>query len=1769
MPLWFILSFKNSAFNNSLEATDYFYKTGLFADIDPAFVFIPKLNCANDPQFNDLWGLQKGAGIDVCHAWTIATAEGAGVKVAIVDHGIDRTHNDLKANLHDSSYDAKSQTSPSVFTPGLSHGTHVMGIVAGVKDNNLQIVGVAPQAKILEVSHTLPVANNTASYDTLSAQLASGISWAVQQGADIINCSWGIGFDCSSAIHSLILEDAIISAIRNGRNGKGVIAVFSAGNDGGNSGQQYADIIGYPACFNDSILCVGAIDIDGRRSSFGNFKYSGYGEKLDVVAPGSNILSTIENNGIDYKSGTSMAAPHVAGIASLLLSMDSNLTGQQVRDIIEQTAMKIRTDLYTYDTVPNRQNGTWHEETGYGVASAFAAVYFAKYGVLPPLTDFLIRDEEYDVGAEPNNGIISGIDNSPDIWIRNIDDNGLIHENPVSKDMVFVYVRVKNIGYQTSIGNEKLCLYWAKRGTSLAWDSCWNGKRFPNNGPLMGNFIDSVSIPSLKQGEDTIVKISWYTPDTADYSSIVGDARTFSLLARIVSANDTMTFREVVNIDTNIIYNNNIACKNIDFDNTRLAIRDDIADVGKTPNLSGIIWESPDIWIRQNDDKGSEHQTPLPQRKAWINVRVHNFGNIASKEMEFFLYIYWLKAGFPSPWQDCLSGLGHFIPGNTSTPLAGGNINRIPLPPILPGNDTVITISWDNNVPNPADYKGICGEPCAFHILANIEPIYNLEIDTTTCIDSFMLNNHNVAGKNINIGKTVLTIRDDINDTTGSKPNSYMGNLYESPDIWTRWQQDFDLTNQPPQPNFLNWIHVRVTNIGALPSQGKEVLKLYYAKKGTNLAWDSCWSGNTFANNALLGDFIDSVVIPPLLYGADTILTIPWTTPDYRDYCSIMHTDSVYGFYLLARIESKYDTIFETKSIDSLVQWNYNIAMKQVELIRRDLLIRDTLTDIGTEPTTCEIISESPDIWTKNPIGGMAYVPKSNQPTEVYVRITNTGCTASQGNEVLKLYWRKTEKDISWNSYWQGGRRGGILLGDTIRSVTIPPIQPNGVHTLTIPWKVPDVTDYETFDDSLTFSLLARIEENNPFLLLESEDIEQNVRNNRGIALKNVQICKSLLVVRDNEADDGKKPIPYTENPWNSPDIWINDPNRLQYIKPKGKGDDRIYLKITEMGDCLCDIEDGATVSLFWAKSGQDITKNDLNFIGSASFASGEAACKIDWSSLSKPTTKGEYYLLAVIDEKDRPTTFPNSHIEDFILERNNMAGKAVYVGEKFDLMVRDCPLDTGGEKNTISKLFYVSEDIWVERRLMNPPSGKHENPKGFSTNWVYVKITNRGDIPSTGTASERLFLYWSKAGTDLPWDLAWNGKSTFVGGAVVGAPIDSVTIPKILPGDSAVLAIRWDAPNYTDYDGIRDPHHFCLLARIVAPTTDPMTYPEILYNAIIENNNNIAMKNVSILDIGNGYDSQDSPGAAIFVANWATVAQTYCIKFYPVATTPQTLVQEAEVTVKLGDNLFNIWQRSGSLTNNDIVYNGDNTFLITGVNASLCNLIFYPEEMGLLSVKFNFLTRKKKPNFEYNFHVIQTMYEGAEEVVIGGELYNVITPPRTPFYAEANDVYAFKDEPITLTAADIGEEAIYRWYDAEDNLVYEGQSFSLTAAEYFSITAEGSTYKLEVIALADGYKDYATAMVKIVPGKIEELFPNPASDELTVVCVVNNTTGNIPTNSTIQITNSVGMVFNTFPIIESPQETVIDVSAYPIGAYKVTLFCNGIVADTKTFVKY
>lgn len=348
MPLWYTLSITPQTGMTTLELANLLYQRGMFAACQPDFSCKDATCISWDEDVLNQWALYNSTNdaidIDASSAWNIAT--GKGVKIAIVDTGVDLSHQDLAANIYPYSCDTELIYSSRPSQLYYEHGTHVAGIAAAVRNNGLQVAGVAPDAQIMSVSNQLMFS------DMMTKKLAYGINWAWRNGADVINCSW-FSYNCE------MLADAIMQALENGRSGKGCIVVFAAGNTDG--------AITYPGSLCPEILTVGALSPTGEKADF-----SCHGLLLDVVAPGDQILSTIPNDEIDVLRGTSMAAPYVAGIAALILERNPDLTRQQVCDIIERNTTKVGSEEYRLYI--DKPNGIWNSKLGYGLVNAYKAL---------------------------------------------------------------------------------------------------------------------------------------------------------------------------------------------------------------------------------------------------------------------------------------------------------------------------------------------------------------------------------------------------------------------------------------------------------------------------------------------------------------------------------------------------------------------------------------------------------------------------------------------------------------------------------------------------------------------------------------------------------------------------------------------------------------------------------------------------------------------------------------------------------------------------------------------------------------------------------------------------------------------------------------------------------------------------------------------------------------------------------------------------------------------------------------------------------------------------------------------------------------------------------------------------------------------------------------------------------------------------------------------------------------------------------------------------
>lgn len=266
------------------------------------------------------WGIDR---IDATTAQLYT--KGSTINVGVIDTGIDYTHPDLSLN-YKGGYNFVNKTTNPMDDNG--HGTHVSGIIAAL-DNTIGVVGVAPETNLFAIK----VLNaNGSGY---MSDVIAGIQWSADNSMKIINMSLG------TSVPSKSLKNACDKAYN-----MGVLIIASAGNSGNSAGT--GNNVNYPARY-DSVVAVAATDINNTRAWF-----SSTGPAVELSAPGVNIYSTLKGGTYGYLSGTSMAAPHVTGVAALVMSYNP-ITNVQTRIRMQTTVTDIgsigKDNLYGYGLI--------------------------------------------------------------------------------------------------------------------------------------------------------------------------------------------------------------------------------------------------------------------------------------------------------------------------------------------------------------------------------------------------------------------------------------------------------------------------------------------------------------------------------------------------------------------------------------------------------------------------------------------------------------------------------------------------------------------------------------------------------------------------------------------------------------------------------------------------------------------------------------------------------------------------------------------------------------------------------------------------------------------------------------------------------------------------------------------------------------------------------------------------------------------------------------------------------------------------------------------------------------------------------------------------------------------------------------------------------------------------------------------------------------------------------------------------------------------------
>ncbi len=346
---WYVVTYSDDIPRTKAENT--------FISLDGVDLIEPvRRTKINDITYNDLdsklWGIKNttnpGFDINVIPVWEQYTTGNPDVIVAVVDSGVEIGHEDLALNTQGVTH--RNFLGQPKIDPG-EHGTHVAGTIAAVGNNGKGMVGVAggtpdkPGVKIMSCQIFEPDGSMSEVYN------AEAIVWSANNGALISQNSWGYIYDendngkidpneqeaAKNAVISGVDKDAIDYFIRNAgcdADGnqkadspmKGGVVIFAAGNDNFSNGA--------PANY-ENVIAVGAVAADGTRSDFSN-----YGKWVDIAAPGTDIYSTVPGDQYKSKNGTSMACPHVSGVAALLVSHFGRLgfTNDMLKDKLLKSA---------------------------------------------------------------------------------------------------------------------------------------------------------------------------------------------------------------------------------------------------------------------------------------------------------------------------------------------------------------------------------------------------------------------------------------------------------------------------------------------------------------------------------------------------------------------------------------------------------------------------------------------------------------------------------------------------------------------------------------------------------------------------------------------------------------------------------------------------------------------------------------------------------------------------------------------------------------------------------------------------------------------------------------------------------------------------------------------------------------------------------------------------------------------------------------------------------------------------------------------------------------------------------------------------------------------------------------------------------------------------------------------------------------------------------------------------------------------------------------
>lgn len=500
------------------------------------------------------------------------------------------------------------------------------------------------------------------------------------------------------------------------------------------------------------------------------------------------------------------------------------------------------------------------------------------------------------------------------------------------------------------------------------------------------------------------------------------------------------------------------------------------------------------------------------------------------------------------------------------------------------------------------------------------------------------------------------------------------------------------------------------------------------------------------------------------------------------------------------------------------------------------------------------------------------------------------------------------------------------------------------------------------------------------------------------------------------------------------------------------------------------------------------------------------------------------------------------------------------------DLYMKDDITDVGTGR-TYNTDF--SPDIWIRNQNDGRINQHYERPlynPGFPV-YVYIRIRNKScvDFVKTNNPNNygKLEVFWSKAATFSSYPNNWNGSNPSIGNAIT----TNTPIPSIPAGGEAIIEIPWYMPSIFNNGDLQ--WRVCILAQINVAGLDERPSYGSNFPMYVGASNNVTLLNTWVTKANrssggggvlpnNGSRVYFPIGGKIRLGNpETTTAAAYNFKFEVPPYTKPNLTDYAEVKLIFDNAGWQIFQNSHAFDDVEgVKVLGNGVVALTKPSVTLSNISFPADSFVEVYLGFQHWSDSVVSDTTwYDYRITQSV-DSIPDTTLGTCNFQLVVDPRNPFSANAGtDRQINKGQSVTLSATDIGEPALYLWYDKDGNIIDSVQN-----PEFDPDTT--TTYKLQVIASSDDFTDYDEVTVNVRQYFITSISPNPASTSVTVQYDIANAT-----NASLVLTPINPGPSYTYLLNTSQTSITINTSGYMLGNYIVTLVCNGNNADSKSLL--